>query len=54
LDDVIENVKTDLISALHGAKRRPLRKVACECGVGTGTAQRLRPGMKGPFDDVAA
>ena len=29
-------------------------KVACECGVGTGTVQRVQQEMKGPFDGVAA
>jgi hypothetical protein len=29
-------------------------KVAGELGVGTGTVQRIKAEMKGPFDDVAA
>ena len=31
-----------------------IRKVAHECGVGTGTVQRVQREMKGPFDGVAA
>src|SRR5262249_10680183 len=31
-----------------------MRKVARECGVGTGTVQRIRQEMKGPFVGVAA
>ena len=31
-----------------------MRKIARECGVGTGTVQRIRQEMKGPFVGVAA
>jgi len=31
-----------------------MRKTARECGVGTGTVQRVKQEMKGPFDGVAA
>jgi hypothetical protein len=31
-----------------------MRKIARECGVGTGTVQRIRQEMKGPFVVVAA
>jgi DNA invertase Pin-like site-specific DNA recombinase len=37
---------------LRGGKG--IRKVARECGVGTGTVQRVQQGMKGPFVDAAA
>ena len=31
-----------------------MRKIACECGVGTGTVQRVRQEMSGPFADAVA
>ena len=37
---------------LRGGKG--IRKVARECGVGTGTVQRVRQEMKGPFVGAAA
>jgi hypothetical protein len=37
---------------LRGGKG--IRKVARECGVGTGTVQRIRQEMDGPFVGVAA
>jgi DNA invertase Pin-like site-specific DNA recombinase len=37
---------------LRGGKG--IRKIARECGVGTGTVQRVQQEMKGPFDGVAA
>jgi len=37
---------------LRGGKG--IRKIARECGVGTGTVQRVQREMKGPFDGVAA
>src|SRR5262249_451341 len=37
---------------LRGGKG--IRKVARECGVGTGTVQRVQQEMKGPFVDAAA
>jgi DNA invertase Pin-like site-specific DNA recombinase len=37
---------------LRGGKG--LRKIARECGVGTGTVQRVMQEMKGPFVGVAA
>jgi DNA invertase Pin-like site-specific DNA recombinase len=37
---------------LRGGKG--IRKIARECSVGTGTVQRVREEMKGPFYSVAA
>jgi DNA invertase Pin-like site-specific DNA recombinase len=37
---------------LHSGKG--MRKIARECGVGTGTVQRVKQEMEGPFDGVAA
>ena len=37
---------------LRGSKG--IRKIARECGVGTGTVQRIKQEMEGPFADVAA
>jgi len=34
--------------------RQGMLKVARECGVGSGTVQRVKQEMKGPFADVAA
>jgi hypothetical protein len=31
-----------------------MRKIARECGVGTGTVQRIKQEMKGPFAVAAA
>jgi DNA invertase Pin-like site-specific DNA recombinase len=37
---------------LRGGKG--IRKIARECGVGTGTVQRIKQEMEGPFAGVAA
>jgi hypothetical protein len=40
---------------LKGASwRQSIRKIARECGVGTGTVQRIKQEMEGPFAGVAA